>query len=112
MKPTRRMAAWKRLLKKYPDSVWRVEAALQVIDVLYATKDYASCMPYCRQVVRGTTDSGSIAEARYVGAYCLNALSQYDDAKSWMDRWFSAEDATEAGWRRGLRPASVAFGPC
>jgi outer membrane protein assembly factor BamD (BamD/ComL family) len=98
----RALAAWKRLREKYPDSVWRTEAALQIIDVLYTTKDYAACLPYCERVVREAADFARITEARYVGAYCLSALSRYDEADRWMGRWFSADDAIEAGWRRVL----------
>jgi len=98
----RALAVWKRLEEKYSDSVWRTEAALQIIDVLYTVKDYAACLPYCERVVRQTADFAGITEARYTGAYCLSALSRYDEADRWMDRWFSADNALEAGWRRVL----------
>jgi outer membrane protein assembly factor BamD (BamD/ComL family) len=98
----RALAAWKRLQEKYPDSVWRTEAALQSIDVLYTIKDYAACLPYCERVVQQAADFAGITEARYVGAYCLGALSRYDEADRWMDRWFSADNAVEAGWRQVL----------
>ena len=98
----RALAAWKRLEEKYADSVWRTEAALQIIDVLYTIKDYAACLPYCERVVGEAADFAGITEARYIGAYCLTALSRYDEADRWMDRWFSADDAIEAGWRRVL----------
>jgi tetratricopeptide (TPR) repeat protein len=96
------LAAWKRLLDQHADSVWRTEAALQIIDVLYSEKNYAACLPYCERVVKDAADFAAITEARYVGAYCLNALSRYDEADGWMDRWFSADDAAETGWRRVL----------
>ena len=96
------LTTWKRLLAKYPDSVWRTEAALQIIEVLYSNNDYAACLPYCERVIKDTADFGTITEARYVGAYCLNALSRYEEANRWMDRWFSADDAGETGWRRVL----------
>jgi tetratricopeptide (TPR) repeat protein len=98
----RALAAWKLLLEKYPSSVWRTEAALQIIDVLYTIKDYAACLPYCERVVGDAADFAGITEARYIGAYCLSALSRYDETDRWMDRWFSADDAVEAGWRRVL----------
>lgn len=99
----RALASWDRLLEKYPDSVWRIEAALQIIDLLFhGPKDYAACLPYCERVVRETADFDVITEARYAGAYCLNALGRHDEADRWMDRWFTPDDAVEAGWRRVL----------
>jgi tetratricopeptide (TPR) repeat protein len=99
----RALGAWKLLLEKHADSVWRTEAALQIIDLLlHAEKDYAACLPYCERVTRETADLGSITEARYAGAYCLNALSRYDEASRWTDRWLSSDSAIEAGWRRLL----------
>jgi tetratricopeptide (TPR) repeat protein len=96
------LAVWKRLLEKFPDSVCRTEAAMQIIDVLYAAKDYAACLPDCERAVRDAADFSRTTEARYVGAYCLGALSRYDEADQWMNRYFSATDANEAGWRRIL----------
>jgi tetratricopeptide (TPR) repeat protein len=99
----RALGAWKLLLEKHADSVWRTEAALQIIDLLFhAEKDYAACLPYCERLTRETTDFGSITEARYAGAYCLNALGRYDEAGRWTDRWFTPDSAVEAGWRRLL----------
>ena len=99
----RALGAWKLLLEKHADSVWRTEAALQIIDLLFhADKDYAACLPYCERLTRETTDFGSITEARYAGAYCLNALGRYDEAGRWTDRWFTPDSAVEAGWRRLL----------
>jgi tetratricopeptide (TPR) repeat protein len=97
------LASWKLLLEKHPDSVWRTEAAVQVVDLLFHdAKDYAACLPYCERVVRDAADFAGITEARYAGAYCLSALGRYDDADRWMDRWFSPDDAIEAAWRRVL----------
>ncbi len=99
----RALASWKLLLEKHPDSVWRIEAALQIIDLLFhGPKDYAACLPYCERVVRETADFDVNTEARYAGAYCLNALGRHDEADRWMDRWFTPDDAVEAGWRRVL----------
>ena len=98
----RALTTWKRLLEKHPDSVWRTEAALQIIEVLYSNNDYAACLPYCERVIKDTADFGTITEARYIGAYCLNVLSRYEEANRWMDRWFSADDAGETGWRQVL----------
>ncbi len=100
---TRALAVCKRLLEKHPDSVWRTEAAVQIIEVLFhSKKDYAACLPYCERVTREAADFAGITEARYAGAYCLNALGRYDEADRWMDRWFGADEAVEAGWRRVL----------
>ena len=74
---------------------------MQIVDLLFHdAKDYAACLPYCERVVRDTADFAGITEARYAGAYCLNALDRYDEADRWMDRWFTPDDAVEAGWRR------------
>ena len=58
----RAIGVWKRLLEKYPDSVWRTEAALQIIDIEYDDKDYMACLPYCERVVNEATDFGGITE--------------------------------------------------
>ncbi len=97
------LAAWKRLRQQYPDSTLRTDAALQLIDVLFhSTKDYAACLSYCEAAVHEVGDFAVISDARYAGAYCLTALSKYDDAERWMKQWFAADDAAEAGWRRLL----------
>jgi tetratricopeptide (TPR) repeat protein len=97
------LASWKRLLEKHPDSVWRTEAAVQIVELLFHdAKDYAACLPYCERVVRDAADFAGITEARYDGAYCLNALGRYDEADRWMDRWLTPDDAIEAAWRRVL----------
>jgi tetratricopeptide (TPR) repeat protein len=97
------LAVWKRLRQKYPDSVWRTEAVLQIIDVLFhSTKDYAACLTCCEEAVHETGDHAVTTEARYIGAYCLNALSKYDGATIWMDQCFAPDDAVEEGWRRVL----------
>jgi tetratricopeptide (TPR) repeat protein len=99
----RALASWKLLLEKHPDSVWRIEAAVQSVDLLFHDeKDYTACLTYCERVVRDAAEFAGITEARYAGAYCLNALGRYDEADRWMDRWFTADDAGEAGWRRVL----------
>ena len=68
------LAVWKRLRQQYPDSVWRTESAFQIIDVLFQSgKDYSACLSYCEAAVHENGDSAVITEARYVGAYCLNA---------------------------------------
>jgi tetratricopeptide (TPR) repeat protein len=97
------LAAWKRLLDRYPDSVWRHEAMMDVIDLLFHdAEDYAACLPYCERVVQEIEDRGSTGEARYIGAYCLNALHRFDDAERWIERWFDPDSALEEAWRRLL----------
>jgi tetratricopeptide (TPR) repeat protein len=99
----RALASWKLLLEKHPDSVWRTEAAVQIVDLLFhEAKDYAECLRYCERIVHDAADFAGITEARYAGAYCLSALGRFDEADRWMDRWFVADDAGEAGWRRVL----------
>src|SRR5262249_27588716 len=94
------LAAWKRLVEKYPDSVWRIEAELSIADELFnARNDYGACLSYCEAVVKESVPFAAITEARYVGAYCLNALGRRDDADRWMDRWFAPDVAIEAAWR-------------
>ncbi len=100
----RALDAWKRLLEKYPSSPWRIEAAAQIVDVLFHEKrDYAACLPYCERVVAETTDRSGISEVRYAGAYCLVALGRDNDADLWMERWFDPASALETGWKRVLR---------
>jgi tetratricopeptide (TPR) repeat protein len=97
------LATWKRHLEKYPQSVWRTEVTLALIDVLfYHTKDLTACLSYCRQLTQEVQDRDSTTEARYRGAYCLNALGKFDDSEAWADRLFDPESALEEAWRRLL----------
>jgi outer membrane protein assembly factor BamD (BamD/ComL family) len=97
----RALECWKQLLDKHPESVWKTEAVSQIVDLLFhGSKDCAACLPYCERAVRDTADLDSITEPRYAGAYCLVALGRNDEADHWMDRWFKAVAAVEAGWRR------------
>lgn len=100
---TAALGVWKALVDKHPDSPGRTEATLQIIEILFGDKDYAGCLSYCDRVVQGIADVGQITEARYAGAYCLNALGRYDESERWMDRWFQPDDAIETGWRRVLK---------
>ncbi len=97
------LAAWKRSLEKYPDSVWRTEVNLELIYVLFHEKhDWASCFSYCERVVKDVEDRETTAEARYAGAYCLNALQRFEEAARWEEKWFDPESALEEAWRRLL----------
>jgi tetratricopeptide (TPR) repeat protein len=97
------LAIWKRHLEKYPQSVWRTEVTLGVIDLLfYHAKDLNACLSFCRQLTQETQDRESAGAARYIGAYCLNALGKFDEAEAWADRLFDPESAGEEAWRRLL----------
>jgi tetratricopeptide (TPR) repeat protein len=66
------LASWKRHLEKYPQSVWRTEVTLAMIDLLfYHATDLPACLSYCRQLTQEVPDRDSTTEARYLGAYCL-----------------------------------------
>ena len=57
------LAAWKLHLEKYPESVWRTEASLNIIDLLfYHATDLAACLSVCERLtneVRGYERSRS-----------------------------------------------------
>ncbi len=97
------LEAWKRHLQRYPHSVWRTEVTLAMIDVLfYDATDLTSCLSYCRQLTQEVQDRDNTTEARYLGAYCLNALRKFEDSETWADRLFDPESALEEAWRRLL----------
>ncbi|MFI5455400.1 MAG: tol-pal system YbgF family protein [Isosphaerales bacterium] len=97
------LATWKRHLQRYPQSVWRTEVTLAVIDLLfYRAKDLTACLSYCSQLTQEVQDRDSTTEARYLGAYCLNALRKFDDSMAWADRLFDPESPLEEAWRRLL----------
>jgi tetratricopeptide (TPR) repeat protein len=97
------LAAWKRHLEKYPQSVWRTEVSLGIIDLLcYHVTDLTACLSYCQRLTDEVQDRGSTTEARYLGAYCLNALRRFDEAEAWADRLFDPESPLEEAWRRLL----------
>ena len=94
------LAAWERHLEKYPQSAWRTEVSLAMIDVLFFdTNDLAACLAHCRRLTDDVSDRESTTEARYLGAYCLNALGKFDESQAWTDRWFDPESALEEAWR-------------
>lgn len=90
---------WKRLVEKYPASVWRNETLLNIVSLLYASGNFADCFPYCERVMKEITDPSGTWETRYTGAYCLNALRRFDEAEQWIDRWFDPMNAIEEAWR-------------
>jgi tetratricopeptide (TPR) repeat protein len=102
-KETEALAAWKRHLENYPRSVWRTEVMLGLIDLLFDdTRDLTACLSYCRQLTQEVQDRDSTTEARYLGAYCLNALRKFDDSEAWANRLFDPESPLEEAWRRLL----------
>ena len=105
------LATWKRHLQKYPQSVWRTEVTLAVIDLLfYDATDLTTCLSYCRQLTQEVQDRDSTIEARYLGAYCLNALRKYDDSEAWADRLFDPESAHGRGMATAARRSGISFG--
>ncbi len=97
------VAVWKRLREKYPESIWRGEATLKIIEVLFQdARDYAACLPYCERLVEEVEDPDANSRARFAGAYCLNELKRFDEAGRWEGRWLDRGDAHEEAWRRVL----------
>jgi tetratricopeptide (TPR) repeat protein len=97
------LAVWKRHLEKYPRSVWRTEVTRGIIDLLFdQATDLPACLSYCRQLTEEVQDRDSTTEARYLGAYCLNALRKFDESEAWADRLFDPESPLEEAWRRLL----------
>jgi tetratricopeptide (TPR) repeat protein len=97
------LAVWKRHLEKYPQSVWRTEVSLEIIDLLFNdVTDMAACLSYCQRLTEEVQDRGSTTEARYLGAYCLNALRKFDESEAWASRLFDPESPLEEAWRRLL----------
>ena len=97
------IAAWRRHLDKYPQSVWRTEVSLALIDVLFHhATDLPACLDQCRRLTEEVPARGSTTEARYLGAYCLNALRKFDESEAWADRLFDPESALEEAWRHLL----------
>ena len=102
-KETEAIDSWKRHLEKYPKSVWRAEVLIGMIEIhFYDKPDLSACVNYCRQLTDEVPNKESTTEARYLGAYCLNALGKPSEAEAWADRLFDPESATEEAWRRLL----------
>ncbi len=66
------------------------------------TKDLTACLSYCRQLTDEVQDRDSTTDARYLGAYCLNALRKFADSEAWVDRLFNPARSLEEAWRRLL----------
>ena len=97
------LEAWKRHLEHYPDSVWHAEVLHNIIDQLFdRSVDLAECLAYCERLVKDAPDRDTIGEARYQGAYCLNALRRFDESAAWAERHFDPESPLEEAWRRLL----------
>ena len=94
---------WRRHLDAYPDSVWRTEVTLGIIDILFHDlSDLPGCLGYCERLTREVDDRSATTEARYIGAYCLNALRRFDESEAWADRLFDPESPLEEAWRAVL----------
>ena len=97
------LTVWKRQIEKYPGSVWRAEVYLNIIDSLFHhATNLAECLAYCERVTEEFSDRDTTAEARYLGAYCLNALRRFDESAGWADKHFDPESPLEEAWRRLL----------
>ena len=99
----RALAAWTRQLEKYPESVWRLEVMLKIVDLHFShAEDFPACLAACERVVSEFPDRGSTAEARYDGAYCMNVLRRFADSEQWAEKNFDPENSLEEAWRRVL----------
>jgi tetratricopeptide (TPR) repeat protein len=97
------LATWKLHLDKYPGSVWRTQVSLNTINLLFHhSADLAACLSYCEQLTKEVPDREATTEARYLGAYCLNALKKFNDSETWADRLFDPDSSLEEAWRRLL----------
>jgi tetratricopeptide (TPR) repeat protein len=97
------LAVWTRQLSKYPDSVWRLEVMLKMVDLHFIhLEDFPACLAAAERVVAEFPDRESTTEARYAGAYCLNVLRRFTDAESWAEKNFDPESPLEEAWRRVL----------
>jgi tetratricopeptide (TPR) repeat protein len=97
------MAAWNRLLARHPDSVWREDVLLRLVDLqFHELKDDSACLDACRRALSEIKNRDSTDEPRYLGTYCLNALKRFDEANAWADTHFAPDSAVEAAWRRIL----------
>ncbi len=96
--------AWDRHIEKFSLSESRKQVMGDLIDLLLRDKrDYAACLKQCERMVQDIPDREDTSEARYVGAYCLNALRRFDDGSKWMDDRFDEESSLESAWRAVLQ---------
>jgi tetratricopeptide (TPR) repeat protein len=97
------LAAWQLHLEKYPESVWRTEVSLNLIDLLfYNVTDHAACFAVCERLTKEVDDREATTQARYLGACCLNAMNKFKESEAWADRLFDPESPLEEAWRRLL----------
>ncbi len=86
-------AAWERLVDRYPDSVWTREALFRTIDLYFSVaRDYETCFDYCAQYVDGYPRGPEANLVRFWGAYCLNALGEFDEGSAWIRALFDLTD--------------------
>ncbi len=99
----RALAVWTRQLDKYPDSVWRLEVMLKLVDLqFYHLEDFSACLAASERAVNAFPDRESTTEARYAGAYALNVLRRFAESEAWSDKNFNPESPLEEAWRRVL----------
>jgi tetratricopeptide (TPR) repeat protein len=93
------LECWKRLVQKFPASVWRHDTLLNIVNLLYRGEKFGECYPYCEQVMKEITDPNATSETRYIGAFCLNALSRFEDGERWVERWFDPTRSIHEAYR-------------
>ncbi len=97
--PQAALAAWRKLLASYPESIWRTETWLQVVDALYYYQsDMEGCLDACRSLLAETPEMAATAEARYKGAFALAALGRPAEAHQWQDKWLDPDSPREQAW--------------
>jgi tetratricopeptide (TPR) repeat protein len=90
---------WERQLEHYPDSPWRSEVLRETVDLLFHDAgDIVACLDACRHAVDEIEDLQANAEARYRGAYCLNALRRFDESAAWANERLRDDSPLEEGW--------------
>jgi tetratricopeptide (TPR) repeat protein len=102
--PDLALVVWNRLLEKYVDSVWRTDVLIKLVELHFDHgENIPACLEACRRAVAEIKDRDSTGEARYLGAYCLNALHKFEESKEWCHRHFDTTRALEEAWRHALQ---------
>jgi tetratricopeptide (TPR) repeat protein len=97
------LAAWNLQIAKYPESVWRLEVMLKIVELHFNDlEDFPACLAAAERVVAEFPDREGTAEARYAGAYSLNVLRRFTDSEAWTEKNFDPESPLEEAWRRVL----------
>ena len=97
------IAAWKRLLKKYTQSVWRAESMRNLIYVLfYRTRNYEACQRWCAKFLSEFREDDAAEELSMLGARCLITLRRFDEAEQWIKQWMNGGATREEVLRRIL----------